>query len=67
MATMGEIKRINKTEEILARLTKEGKVTKLEWSAEQWKEWNDKMDEIRRESRYKQAMSEIEASKTWIF
>lgn len=57
------ILRINKTEEILDRLRKEGKVKTFEWTTEQLEQWYKAMEELRRESRYKQAMSEIEASK----
>jgi len=57
------IKVISKSEEIIERLRKEGKVKTIEMSPEWWDKWNKEMEELRRESRYKQAMSEIEASK----
>jgi hypothetical protein len=57
------IKLISKSEEIIERLRKEGKVKTLEWTPEQQMKWMEEMEELRRESRYKQAMSEIEASK----
>lgn len=57
------IKLISKADEIIERLRKEGKVTTIEVTSEQWNEWNKICEEIKMESRYKQAMSEIEASK----
>ena len=55
--------KMSKSEEIIARLKAEGKVKTIEWPAELQKKFDDLMTEVRRESRYKQAMSEIEASK----
>lgn len=60
------IQRINKTEEILEQLRKEGKVRDIEWSTEQWQEWNNQMEEIHRDSMYKLRMSEISAANYWV-
>lgn len=58
------IKLISQTEKILARLQAEGKkIETIEWTDEQYNTWMEKMANIKRESRYKQAMSEISASK----
>ena len=60
------IQKINKTEEILEQLRKEGKVKNIEWSAEQWEEWNNQMEELHREFVHKQIMSEISAANCWV-
>jgi len=62
---MGEIKRISKSEDIIAKLKAEGKQRVVVWTAEQQENWYKIMTELRRESNYKQAMSKIEASKTF--
>ena len=58
------ITEISKTKEITERLKKEGKFSIIEISMEEMRKWNEEMGRIKRESRYKQAMSEIEASQT---
>lgn len=61
------IQKINKTEEILERLRKDGKSKTIEWSAEQWEKWNNEMEEIHRDSMYKLKMSEISAANCWVW
>lgn len=63
MATMGKIEIISEYDKIISRLRAEGKVKEFEWTVEQERNWLKIVSEIRRESRYKQAMSAIEASK----
>jgi hypothetical protein len=63
MVTMGKIELISEYDKIISRLRAEGKVKEVEWTAEQERNWLKIVSEIRRESRYKQAMSAIEASK----
>jgi len=63
MVTMGKIELISEYDKIISRLKAEGKVKEIEWAAEQQKNWERIVSEIRRESRYKQAMSAIEVSK----
>ncbi len=63
MVTMGKIELISEYDKIISRLKAEGKVKEIEWTAEQQKNWERIVSEIRRESRYKQAMSAIEVSK----
>lgn len=60
---MGKIELISEYDKIISRLKAEGKVKEIEWAAEQQKNWERIVSEIRRESRYKQAMSAIEVSK----
>lgn len=58
--------KINKTDEILARLKKEGKIRVLDSSEDLKKkilEMNKYMEDIHRDYLYKSAMSEISAAK----
>lgn len=57
----------NKFNEVIEKLKKEGKHSTIEWTPEQWKEWNDEMEKIQRESRRKLALSQIEASKIILY
>lgn len=54
---------ISEYDKIIARLKAEGRVTQITWTPEQEMNWINKMIEYRRESNYKQALSEIELSK----
>ena len=58
--------KINKTDEILARLKKEGKIRVLDGPEDLKKilEMNKYMEDIHRDYLYKSAMSEISAAKT---
>jgi hypothetical protein len=56
------IKKINKTEKILLSLPK----TKLKWSVKQQERFDNSLIEMQRDSRYKQAMSEIKANNTYL-
>jgi len=57
---------ISTYDKIIARLKAEGRVTQIIWTAEQEMEQINKMIEYRRESNYKQALSEIELSKIFL-
>ena len=55
---------ISQTDKILARLLAEGrKIEKIPFTDEQIEHWTKILEEIRRDSIYKQAMSERDASK----
>lgn len=56
------IKKINKTETILLSLPK----TKLNWSVKEQEKFDEGLIEMQRVSRYKQAMSEINANNTYL-
>jgi hypothetical protein len=60
------IKLISKTEEIIERLRKEGKVTEIELTSEQIDNWDNQMEEIRRDSIIKQAKSWQSAKDVWL-
>ena len=62
-----KIELISNTDRIIERLRKEGKVTTFQFSPEQEKQMMDEITEFKRQSRYKQAMSEMSASKVWVF
>ena len=57
---------ISSYDKIIARLKEEGRVTQIVWTSEQEMNWINKMIEFRRESNYKQALSEIELSKIYL-
>jgi len=57
---------ITQYDKIIARLKAEGKVTQIVWTPEQEMNWINKMIEFRRESNYKQALSEINLSKIYL-
>ena len=60
------IKLISKTDEIVERLRKEGKVTEINFTSEQIDNWNQQMEEIRRDSIIKQAKSWQSAKDVWL-
>lgn len=60
------IVKINRTEEIRNKLMAEGKVSIVEMDPEEMKAYNERLREIMRESRYKQAMSWISAANVWV-
>ena len=52
---------VSKTEKIMERLRKEGKVTTIDMNSEAMKKMNELCEQIHIESMYKQAMSELSA------
>ena len=57
------ITHINHTEEILNSLGGEP----IEWTPEQWENWNNQMEEIHRDYLIKSAGSEISARDCWVW
>ena len=55
-----------KIDDIIEKAKREGRYQELNFSAEWWEEWDKKMDEIRRDSRIKQAKSWQSAKDVWL-
>lgn len=58
------VKVISRTKEIIEKLEREGKVSTVQYD---YTEFNKRMAEIQREYRHKSAMSELQASKIWLY
>ena len=57
------ITRINHTEEILNSLER----IPIEWTPEQWENWNEQMEELHRDFIMKSIRSEISARDCWVW